>query len=108
MSETINESVNNCFKIIETLEQSADKTTSNEVKVIVLKAIEFLKGMEKKAWIRTQRGKEACLLVKLNTEELKNIVQSGTSVQVTDQAKRLEESVSKMQREFEKSKWVVT
>ena len=108
MSEIVKESVDNCLKIIESLEQSADKTTSNESKAIVLKTIDFLKEMEKKVWIRTVRGKEASLLVKSNTEKLKDIIQSGTSIQTIDQTKKLDESVSKMQREFERSKWLVT
>jgi hypothetical protein len=108
MSEIVKESVDNCLKIIESLEQSADKTTSNESKAIVLKTIDFLKEMEKKVWIRTVRGKEASLLVKSNTEKLKDIIQSGTSIQIIDQTKKLDESVSKMQREFERSKWLVT
>jgi len=108
MSEIVKESVDNCLKIIESLEQSADKTTSNESKAIVLKTIDFLKEMEKKVWIRTVRGKEASLLVKSNTEKLKDIIQSGTSIQIIDQTKKLDESVSKMQREFGRSKWLVT
>lgn len=108
MSEIVKKSVDNCLKIIESLEQSADKTTSNESKAIVLKTIDFLKEMEKKVWIRTVRGKEASLLVKSNTEKLKDIIQSGTSIQIIDQTKKLDESVSKMQREFERSKWLVT
>jgi len=108
MSEIVKESVDNCLKIIESLEKSSDKTISNESKAIVLKTIDFLKEMEKKVWIRTVRGKEASLLVKSETEKLKNIIQYGTPIQIIDQAKKLEESTSKMQREFEKSKWLVT
>ncbi|MGD0330017.1 MAG: hypothetical protein ABSB40_06165 [Nitrososphaeria archaeon] len=108
MSEIVKESVDNCSKIIELLEQSAEKIIPNESKEIVLKTIDFLKEMEKKVWIRTVRGKEASLLVKSNTEKLKDIIQCGTPIQIIDQANKLEESISKMQREFEKSKWLVT
>jgi hypothetical protein len=108
MSEIVKEIVDNCLKIIESLEKITDKTTSNESKAIVLKTIDFLKEIEKKVWIRTVRGKEASLLVKSNTEKLKDIIQCGTPIQIIDQAKKLDESVSKMQREFERSKWLVT
>jgi hypothetical protein len=95
-----------CMRIKQLLEQSTSKP--NGVLPIVLETLGILEGMRNRAWMRTTSGQDHLSTIRSELAQLEKVVESGSAPEIVDQVKKLQQSVDKMRKAYERSRWVVT